>query len=72
MEPVDAGTIGDCREFSSSDSESTSNRWKTEDNLQLFPHTIDEELPTVFFRVLKSNIVRKPNIMKVLGAYLGA
>jgi hypothetical protein len=54
MKPVNAGAVGDCRKFPSPDPEGAADRGEAEDDLELFADSIDEELPAVLLRVLKS------------------
>ena len=54
MEPVDAGAVGDGRELPPPDPKRAADRGEAEDDLQLLPDSVDEELPAVFFRVLES------------------
>jgi hypothetical protein len=54
MKPVNAGAIGDCRKLPSPDPEGAADGGEAEDDLELFADPIDEELPAVLLRVLKS------------------
>ena len=54
MKPVNTGTISDSRKLSPSDPEGAADGGEAEDDLELLPDSVDEKLPTVFFRVLKS------------------
>ena len=54
MEPVNAGAVGDSGELPAPDPEGAADRGEAEDDLQLLPDAVDEELPAVLFRVLKS------------------
>ena len=47
VEPIDAGAVHDCGKLPSPHPQCGTNRGETEDDLQLFSHTINEELPTV-------------------------
>ena len=54
MEPVDACAVCDGRELTAPDPEGAADRREAEHDLELLPDPVDEELPAVFFRVLKS------------------
>ena len=47
VEPVNAGAVHHSRELSASDPESAAHRRETQHHLQLFPHSVYEELPAV-------------------------
>ena len=48
VEPVDACAVDNCWKFPPPHPQGGSHRGEAEDDLQLLPHPVDEELPTVF------------------------